>query len=165
MKIIRFIAAAAAGLFAGATLLLPNAQAQTPRPLDPADVAVLTGRPAGNLQTQASQQKNDSANAQTAPVRPPLDWRDVDILTGKAGREARSRTTYGQPYLYVDPYSQVAPYGRRMFTPIGRNASPFFSPFFFRSAGRGNRSFFGARPFASPFFFGRVSPRRFFFFF
>ena len=138
----------AVGFLAGPMLAQPAA-AQTAKPLDPADVAALTGRPFGT-----AQQGDESKATQNASARRPLDWHDVDILTGKADREARARSTYASPYVSLDPYAGGSLYGRGQMTRLGRAASPLFFPFTFRSLGRGSFFFFGTRPFR-PFFFGR----------
>jgi hypothetical protein len=74
-----------------------------PKPLDPADVETLTGRPYAGEAEPAPKPGHPLAGEPAPKKGHPLDQRDVDILTGKADRY-NQRGFYGQaaPYVYVD---------------------------------------------------------------
>jgi len=69
-----------------------------PKPLDPADVATLTGRPVSPSVAALPKPKDRSEavdNGEEAPnKRPPLNQEDVDILTGKHDQYDSARYRY-----------------------------------------------------------------------
>ena len=74
----------------------PPKPAAKPKPVDPADVETLTGRPYAG-EAEPAPKPGHPLNGEPAPKKGhPLDWRDVDILTGKADRAARQ--PYASPY-------------------------------------------------------------------
>jgi len=81
----------------------PAAKKPAPKPLDPADVETLTGRPYEGQAEPAPKPGHPLAGEPAPKKGHPLDQRDVDILTGKADRY-NQRGFYGQavPYVYVD---------------------------------------------------------------
>jgi len=136
-----------------------------PKPMDPADVETLTGRPYPGVMEPAPK-PGHPLNGVPAPKKGhPLDWRDVDILIGKAERaerEARRPNAGYAPYAYGGVgYGYGMGYGRRrysalaseesQFAPVTTETAPFFSPRFGRGHGG---SFFFLRGTRSPFFFG-----------
>lgn len=155
-------------LIASSLLLTPavlaqQSQSKPKKPLNPADVEVLTGRPQGNTPTEAPQ-KNNGQSAQTNPSkRKPLDWRDVDILTGRAEREARERR-YARPYVYVglSPYDSY--YNGYEFSSLDNEDLTLFGTRPRSSAlvfsGRGRHIFFDPRIVGSPLVFSPRSRHR-----
>lgn len=79
------------------------AKKPAPKPVDPADVETLTGRPYEGQAEPAPKPGHPLAGEPAPKKGHPLDPRDVDILTGKADRYNR-RGSYAQvvPYIYVD---------------------------------------------------------------
>ncbi|MGH9860753.1 MAG: hypothetical protein ACRD5F_12090 [Candidatus Acidiferrales bacterium] len=135
------------------------------KPVDPADVATLTGRPVPQSALAKSQANANAAeengNGTTAEVkRPPVNPADVDILTGRNDRDA-ARDYRWQPQgweaLWAADWMGERGYRDEsfLFVPgaFGRNARPFF---FRHRFGHGFR-----RPFVRPLHFGRGA---FFFF-
>ena len=105
------------------------------------------------------------AQAKPAPkLGHPLDPADVDVLTGKASRNAgANRPVEVLPYGYggYAGYGRFGAYsigtsrfGGSQFAPVGGSAQPLFAPIAFGRAG--NRSFFvvgNTSSFGAPFFF------------
>ncbi len=102
---------------AGATAQINPGQAK-PKPLDPNDVAVLTGRPqpkslgiiprpsnAAAAQINAAQGYTEPEDIMDPKARRPLDPADVDILTGKYDREYAARYRADRYRSY--PYEQL----------------------------------------------------------
>jgi hypothetical protein len=111
------------------TLLLflaPALRAQQPTPPKepPAPAVAPANSPADTQDTQAAQVPDQAA----APkLGHPLDPHDVDVLTGKADRDARAMAPRATPYMSVGGYD----YGLQGFG-RGRNMRlGAFSPFFF----------------------------------
>ena len=127
-----------------------------PKPVDPADVETLTGRPYQREMAPAPKKGH------------PLDWRDVDILTGKserAEREARRPYAGYAPYAYGGVPAYRGRYGssalaseESQFAPVTTQTSPFFPPRFF-GRGHGRSPFFFGPRGAQPFFFGHGGGR------
>lgn len=138
------------------------------KPVDPTDVATLTGRPVPQSAlakpqpvTNASGAEDNGGDGATgAAKRPPLNPADVDILTGRNDRDA-ARDYRWQPQgweaLWAADWMGERGYRDEsfLFVPgaFGRNARPFF---FRHRFGHGFR-----RPFVRPLHFGRGA---FFFF-
>jgi len=128
MKLAIYLAMVVA-LFAAPALLAqeqpqPQQQAQVPaakkpkppKPVDPADVEALTGRPY-EAEAEPAPKPGHPLAGEPAPKKGhPLDPRDVDILTGKADRY-NQRGFYGQatPYVYVDVPATGSRFGSTRF--------------------------------------------------
>jgi len=88
--------------------------AKKPKPLDPADVETLTGRPTGQATAEPAPKPGHPLAGERAPKKGhPLDWRDVDILTGKADRYAQRG--YAAPYVYADVPVSGSRFGTSQF--------------------------------------------------
>lgn len=137
------------------------------KPVDPADVATLTGRPVPPSALNKPQPNpvesgvEDNGDGSTSEAkRPPVNPADVDILTGRNDRDA-ARDYRWQPQgweaLWAADWMGERSYRNEsfLFVPgaFGRNARPFF---FRHRFGHGFR-----RPFVRPLHFGRGA---FFFF-
>lgn len=104
------------------------AKKPAPKPLDPADVETLTGRPYAGEAEPAPKPGHPLAGEPAPKKGHPLDWRDVDILTGKADRYNR-RGSYAQavPYIYVDVPVTGSRFGSTSFS--GDTPRVFGRPF------------------------------------
>lgn len=147
------------------TLLATTAVAQItpskakPKPLNPDDVAVLTGRPQPKSLSVIPRPSNAAAaqiNAAQGYVEPefeandpnarrPLDPVDVDILTGKYDRE--SSAAYRSDRYRAYPYEQM--YWGRWAARADRNNNSFFTEdsSFYRDTYRDDPLRRHARPF------------------
>lgn len=94
----------------------PAAKKPAPKPVDPADVETLTGRPYAGEAEPAPKPGHPLAGEPAPKKGHPLDQRDVDILTGKADR-FNQRGFYGQavPYVYVDVPVNTSRFGSTRF--------------------------------------------------
>ena len=94
----------------------PAAKKPAPKPVDPADVETLTGRPYEANAEPAPKPGHPLAGEPAPKKGHPLDQRDVDILTGKADRY-NQRGFYGQvvPYVYVDVPVNASRFGSSRF--------------------------------------------------
>lgn len=134
-------------------------------PVDPTDVATLTGRPVPQsalakppADANVADENGDGSTSEAK--RPPVNPADVDILTGRNDRDA-ARDYRWQPQgweaLWAADWMGERSYRNEsfLFVPgaFGRNARPFF---FRHRFGHGFR-----RPFVRPLHFGRGA---FFFF-
>lgn len=130
---------AAPALLAQQPAQQPQAQppeVKKPKPVDPADVATLTGQPGYAAEPEAAPKPGHPLAGEPAPKKGhPLDPRDVDILTGKADRSAQ-QPAYAPPYLYG--YGGVNGYGSRFgysrFTGGSTRTSPLPFPRVFRGS-------------------------------
>ena len=106
----------------------PAAKKPAPKPMDPADVEALTGRPYAGEAEPAPKPGHPLAGEPTPKKGHPLDWRDVDVLTGKADRYNR-RGSYAQavPYIYVDVPVTGSRFGSTSFS--GDTPRVFGRPF------------------------------------
>ena len=99
-------------------------------------------------QPQAQAAAPEAQNARTPQPAPkkghPLDWRDVEILTGKADRAARHPYAAGSPYVYVDPPVSGSRYSDSLWTPSSTRTTPFFVPRLFGRVSGRNSLVFGA---------------------
>jgi hypothetical protein len=91
---------------------------------------------------------------QAAKARPPMDWRDVDILTGRAEREARERRSYAQPY-YLDASAYDSELAGAGYSRLDRGAAWRFSRRGFRRGAHSDFLFFNPRFLGPTVFFPR----------
>lgn len=167
----------------------PSGKAPKPgHPLDPADVATLTGRPAPAMPPAANLKRGhplDLADVDTltgrGPFAPfstwrpkpghPLDPADVDILTGKAAAPAQAAYP---SYYYMAPPAYYSPYGYyrygidptlarpSLFAPVSTATEPPFVPRLLGEIGGNPFVVIGTTTLARPslFFFSGGSRKR-----
>lgn len=106
-------------------------------------------------QTQSvAPEAQNNRTSQSAPKKGrPLDWRDVEILTGKADRAVRHPYAAGSPYVYMDAPAAGWRYGDSTWTPSSTRTAPFFAPNVFGRVNGRNFFAFGATSGFRGFFF------------
>jgi len=121
------------------------------KPVDSADVEA----PNRAQAAKGTPRVGHPLNGQPAPkLGHPLDPADVDVLTGKANGDARSRYRgYVTPYVYPDYSVGGSEFGGSLFAPVSTATSPF--PFAFGRFGRRNFFFVGGQFVPRALFFSR----------